>query len=191
MAVAEKKKPRMEPGVVPKISKVERQAEAEKTIANFLDAMHKGQKLPPEMEKELLSQALDIYNEAQERSEKRFQSAEDDGRLFTSGEKVGIWQNECKRTMLERIEKLMDPIAQKRVDQIIASLPEKDKKALEKNRDNYVNQMRRQLALNPKFLKEKSGAATQKSEVLAMIHNIEGQMKALDKQLKDLKKTVE
>jgi len=190
MKVAKQKKTKVE-RVVPTISKEEMQATAETRLLNFLDTIHRGQKMPPEIKKKLLSQAESIYGESRERAEERFKFAENSGVLPSRGQKLTIWKNEFRKTAIERLKKLVEPIAEKRVDQIIASLPEKDKKMMEGQRDLYVEQMQRQLALNPKFIKEMSGAAAQKREVLAMIENIEGQMNVLNKQLQTIKRSVE
>ena len=186
MAVTKKKKD-VAP-VVPKLSKEEMQAAAETRLLGFLDALHRGQTLPPEMKKELLSQSQSIYEESQTNAKARIEFAEEGGVLPTRGEKIAIWQNEFRKSMLMRLEKLVNPIAQKRVDAIIASLPPKDRKAMEAQRDEYVKQMQRQIALNPKFLKEKPSATDQRKQMLAMISDLEKQMAALTKQITILKK---
>jgi len=60
---------------------------------------------------------------------------------------------------------------------------------MEAQRDEYVKQMQRQIALNPKFLKEKPSATDQRKQMLAMIANLEKQMAALSKEITILKKT--
>ncbi|MCP4648352.1 MAG: hypothetical protein GY852_11595 [bacterium] len=179
---------RWNPEELPKLSKAEVRKDAEQRLLNFLDILHKGQGLPPEMKEELLSEAENIYSESLKNAKERFKFATDRGAVPSRGEKITIWQNEFRKSMLVRLEKLVEPIAQKRVDQVIASLPEKDRKSIMEQRADYVKRMQRQLALNPRFLKEKSSAADQKKQLMAMISNLEEERDALTEQVKILKK---
>lgn len=189
MGVTKKKTAAEQPSTVPKLSKKEVQAMAETRLLNFLDALHRGQELPPKIKKDLVSQAQSIYEESKENAQKRIEFAEDRGVLPTRKQKISIWQNEFRKSMLERIEALVKPIAEERVEQILSSLPPADRKVMEAQRDEYVKQMQRQLALNPKFLKEEPSEADQRKQMLAMISSLEKQMAQLSKQIAVLKKS--
>ena len=175
---------------VPRLSEKEQKEDAERRLVNFLDTLHRGQELPPEIEKQLLGHAVDIYNESRERAEGRFKFAEEGGTIFSASERIRIWQNEFKKTALEQLEGIVKPVAEERVDALIATFPPKGRKEMEADRDQYVQRMQRYLAMNPKHLSEEPREAAQKREVLVMIKNIREEIAKLNRQIANLNNVV-